>query len=80
MEIGIKGQTMQTKPELKAGMNVAYWLVEPQKPLFGEIVHVGLNPNTRGVIWLRVLDAVGNSRLESISISQIIGVVANGRG
>jgi hypothetical protein len=60
---------------IRTGMTLAYRSSESDKPLLGVVQHIGLNAETQGIVWIRILDRVGNGVLITINLDQVIGII-----
>jgi len=60
---------------IHSGMTIAYKREGQEGLFFGVVLHVGLSVATKGTVWLRELDHMGNAHMQTIHQSQIIQVL-----
>jgi hypothetical protein len=68
---------MLTIQTIRAGMTISYFTDAPDKPLFGVVQYVGLSATAHGMLWIRVLDNLGNPALTQVYVNHVLRVLIN---
>lgn len=77
-ERGRQGEDMKIieRKDLRIGYVIAYSYPNSSRVSSGMVVHLGLGPTARNVVWVRCLDDNNKSKVEGILLEYVMGIIS----